>query len=297
MPTKKLLSFLYLGIFCVLPYSLQAQESAPTTASKVSLSCTVKNAVVGENGIFSIVKGQGVELSCALVNSTKEKLSGMLLAKQNANGTVSASSSIVNLDEEARQETIVSFPPILLPGTYHYSAVLMGNDGRPLSVDVAMTGKLEGEQQVSIASALLDKRVYHWGDMATLSLALSDNGQGESIFKASELTLRVSLLDVEQKDCSVLISEQSVTEITADYQFELTHEENCVNAVRVTLMGKDGKVLDQKILAVSFPEEESIEQKALTESSTKRTMIVMWGSIAALVVLLTYFWWRYRRTR
>lgn len=297
MPTKKILPLLVFGILFVSPYFLKAQENAPTVAFQVNLSCLSKGTAVDENQMFPIAKGQGVELSCVLVNSTKEKLTGMLLAKQNANGVISASSTMVNLDEEANQEVTLSFPQLFVPGVYYYSAVLMGNDGKPLSADIVLTGKLEGQQQVSIASATLDKAMYAWDDMVKLSLVLSDHGQGSSIFKAGELTLSVSILDVDQNDCNLLLNEQAVVEVATDYQFKLTAGVHCINAIRVNLIGKDGAVLDQKIIAVPLPAEESIEQKALTDSSTKRTMIVMWGSIVALGVLLAYLWWRYRRTR
>lgn len=300
MPTKKLLPLIALGFLCVLPSLVRAQEAVSSTVPKVDLSCVSKNTAVDENRVFPIVRGQGVELGCTLVNATQEKLSGMLLGKQYANGAIAASSMAVNLDEGARQEVTLPFPPIFVSGTYRYSAMLIGSDNQPLSADVVLTGMLDGEQSLMIESAILDKKVYAWGDTAKLSLALSAGGEEDSLLKIKAPMLKVSLLDVEQKDCAVLLNEQVVTGAVAEYSFELSPKVNCINTIQVTLLGKEGGVMDQKIVAFPLAEQETAAQNALKQSSSgsgKKMMTALLVGIAGIILLVgAYFVWR-RKSR
>lgn len=294
--TMKLLPLLLLTLLFPL-HLVRAEGEVPP---KVALSCTPRNLPSDEKRVFTLNKGEGVAITCFLINTTKDTLSGMLLAKQNSNlnGESTASSTSVTLEGEESKEVSLSFGPVFVPGNYYYSATFMGTDGHSLSRDTVLSGVLVGETVLSMATATLDKGEYGWTDSAKLSLTLTASGQEASIIENEKPTVSVAMLTKDQVPCAYLLDKRPITQAKDDYVFTFSDAALCANTLRITLQKADGTVMDQKVIAVSLPER---TQGAIPQTRGKSLLaldqpmgILVWVGVLCLI-FLAYTLWRQKR--
>ncbi len=261
-------------LFLLGPFLVLAEES-----SLAELSCVPENGVGSEQD-FSQNKGESVTFHCLVTNSSKETRTGLLVGKQDFNGEARAVAESVAVDGGQSVSLTLSFPPAMVPGQYVYSFVVLGQESQELSMKSTLTGQIAGEEGARISLVTLGQPEYQWGD--TVSLLVSLAGVAENTFLEKNLKVKVSMLASDETDCQELLGETVVTQPKQEFSLTLPGAVICTNALRVTLLGKGGDMLDQKVVALSLVTKESASMMNQLPSSRW----LLWGGVVGGVILL-----------
>ncbi|MFZ3032122.1 MAG: hypothetical protein WA082_03735 [Candidatus Moraniibacteriota bacterium] len=290
--------FLFIGVlavFVTLGFSPVAQ-GAGEEASESSgfLSCTPKAEVVDGKGgpSFALSSGEATTFNCLAKQMTKgEAVTVMLLGKQ-AYGTEApaASASTLFLADTAVATTL-TFPAAYQPGKYTYTFSLIDTvTQKVIASEIPMTGTLKGTEQAKIGTMSIKEKNPLWGSAVTLNLALS-LPEGQTL-ETDPIMLRIIMQDKQGKECVVLVENQAVTQVGGTNTLTLPQEGSCANMLSVTLSTADGKMLDQKTLAVGIAEKSTVNVSELSRSDAllaRIPWILLVGFVVTSVLVLALF--------
>ncbi len=288
----------FLGASLVL-FSGARVEVAAQSSFPATLSCIPEapSRMSPSGNSFSMVAGARTMFTCTAKTVASGKTYTALLLSSQTLDTETTLDSDLTLTDTATTTPV--FPPIFQSGTYRHTFSLIDTaTQQPLAEELVLLGTLKGIEQPPIKTVSIEQETPLWEAPFILSMSL-EFPEGTD-FEKEVYFLHAALQGIRDKECAVLVENTPIVGKEMKLDLAIPQKEECTNVVNVTLRDMTGFVVDERTVTVKFPEK-SLEQgsdrnaNASEQSSTKRTMIVMWGSIAALVVLLAYLWWRYRR--
>ena len=214
-----------------------------------SLNCGFSGVTDADTSMPLVLeKGAANGVICEVTNTTKEKtLSVFVLGKQFSAGTLVASSGTnMTVSGETTVSGTISFPAAPQNGQYDYVFTAMDTKtGQDLTNEIRLKATIGGE--VELGEVVFDTEGRQWGDDVDMTVFFK--APEKTVIKSDMFFLRVAMITKEGGECAVLEDKLAVTEAATKIRLDFPREEQCPNALRISLRDINGKVIDQKIVS------------------------------------------------
>ena len=269
-----------------------------------TLECGFKEITDDTRSPLVAEKGTVVTITCGVTNHTKEKAFPVfILGKQSFGGVPIASSGTnIALEKGSTAGAVLSFPASFQNGEYEYMLTAVDTDtGNTFAEAVelkAIIGK--GAEPAKLEKIVLDKEQYEWGGSfdVTVFLKIAER----LVIMPGMFSLRVTMEARDGSECVVLEDSAAVTGATMKLSLNFPSEGQCANTLRVSLRDTDGKVIDQKFVAVGLSLNDTVSSgntnfvQGLFASMPKIFWIFLALTIILMLALVGYLIVRKRKS-
>lgn len=265
MQKKTFQTLLFLSIF-FFGGALTQERVQGAEEYQASLNCGFSEVTADTDVPLMLEKGAAPTIACEVTSATQEKaLSVFVLGKQSVAG-VSVASSGTNIAVEAGGTTsaTLSFPAVFQNGEYDYVITAVDVEtGQLLTNEVVLRAIIGGEAELTqLEKTIFGKEQYRWGDTAELTVFLKTSEN--LVITPDMFSLRIVMVTKEDEECAVLVDKTAVTGAAMKLSFNFPREGQCSNALRVSLRDAKDTVIDQKLVAVTLSQGDTVSPNILS---------------------------------